>query len=195
MLLRHFQVVLPVLFLVLFSWLSGPSQSCVSDSCLFCVALLPFLPPQFPLYIMGQGMTAYPAQGGQLQVLLARSPGGSRWQELLVTDISPQLISEWAENNVVSCCFTTTSALCALLQNPEGIKVDTLYWSHKRKFRSYTPLFLWDRCSKWDRVRRLTVTCVLNISTLLKGTLKGLQRCPGTTPATNLVVKKNNWII
>lgn len=71
---------------------------------------------------------------GRVTASASRSPGGLRWQELVVTDISPHLISEWAKNNLVSCCFTTTSTLCALFQTIWCIKEDILYSSSKGKF-------------------------------------------------------------
>lgn len=82
-----------------------------SLACLILVFPVLLSWPQFPLSIMGQGTAARPAQGGHLRVLPARSPGGPRRQLPLVTDISPQLVSEGAEQCGVLLLYSDRQAL------------------------------------------------------------------------------------
>lgn len=94
---------------------------------LACPTLLPFLCCSLVLSSTSIHASCYGSGHdclsctGRLTASASRSPGVLLWQELLVTDISPHLISEWANNNVVFWFvfffvlffLTTSSTLCS----------------------------------------------------------------------------------
>lgn len=102
-----FNLLLPALLLGFFfsspDWLNLCSLACLTLLCFLCCSLA-LSSTSIPASYCGSGHGRLSCTG-RLTASASRSPGVLLWQELLVTDISPHLKSEWAKNNVALWLF------------------------------------------------------------------------------------------